>query len=193
VGRSVSERFTDPLSAVLPDGGERARDRLRLAGALLFGAGSLTLAAVLAAPDPDTSDHGTLGACAAAFGLIAILLVLWRTPPRAVLHAICPVGTIAATAAVAFAEPIGLTPIFYLWPMLVAAYFLERREVAANLLFVAASCGLALALWTEPVLRVAMFTAVLAIVGVVTAVVVVLREGCSRSCCGCARWRATTR
>ena len=176
VGRSVLEPFTDPLSAVLPDGGERARARLRLAGALLFGAGSLTLAAVLAAPDPDASDHPALIACAAAYALIAVVLTLWSRPPRAVLHAICPAGTIAATAAVAFAEPIGLTPIFYLWPMLVAAYFLGRAEVAANLALVAASCGTALVLWTEPVLRIGIFIAVLAIVGVVTAVVVVLRE-----------------
>jgi diguanylate cyclase (GGDEF)-like protein len=176
VGPSAPEPFTDPLSAVLPDGGERARKRLRLAGALLFAAGALTMAAVLAAPDPDASDHPALTACAVAYALAAAVLMLWRRPPRAVLHAICPAGTIAATAAVAFAEPIGLTPIFYLWPMLVAAYFLDRREVAANLAFVAASCGLALALWTEPVLRLAMFMAVLAIVGVVTVVVAVLRE-----------------
>ena len=60
--------------------------------------------------------------------------------------------------------------------MLVAAYFLGRAEVAANLALVAASCGTALVLWTEPVLRIGIFIAVLAIVGVVTAVVVVLRE-----------------
>ena len=60
--------------------------------------------------------------------------------------------------------------------MLVAGYFLGRAEVAANLALAVASCGLALVLWTEPVLRLAMFIAVLAIVGVVTAVVVVLRE-----------------
>ena len=64
-----------------------------------------------------------------AYALIAAVLTLWSRPPRAALHAICPAGTIAATAAVAFAEPIGLTPIFYLWPMLVAAYFLGRAEV----------------------------------------------------------------
>ena len=176
VGLSVPEPFSDPLSAVLPDGGERARTRMRLAGALLFATGALTLAAVLAAPDPDPSDHPALIACAVAYAILAAVLTLWQSPPRAVLHAICPAGTIAATAAVAFAEPIGLTPIFYLWPMIVAAYFLGRREVAANLVFVAASCGLALLLWTEPVLRLAMFMAVVAIVGVVTAVVVVLRE-----------------
>ena len=176
MGSSDPERFTDPLSAVMPDGGERARKRLRLAGALLFGAGAVTLAAVLAVPDPDASDHPALAVCAAAYALVAALLVLWRRPPAAALHAICPAGTLAATAAVAFAEPIGLTPIFYLWPMLLAAYFLGRREVAANLAFVTASCGAALVLWVEPVLRVGVFIAVLAIVGFVTAVVVVLRE-----------------
>jgi diguanylate cyclase (GGDEF)-like protein len=160
----------------MPDGGERARARLRFAGALLFGAGALTMAAVLIAPDPDASDHPALSMCALAYALTAALLVIWRRPPGAVLHAICPAGTLAATAAMAFAEPIGLTPIFYLWPMLVGAYFLGRREVAANFALVVASCGIALLLWVEPVLRLAMFMAVLAIVGVVTAVVVVLRE-----------------
>ena len=176
MGASVPERFSDPLSAAMPDGPERARVRLRLAGALLFGAGSLTLAAVLAAPDPDTSDHPALTGCALAYALVATVLLLWRDPPRAVLHAICPAGTVAATAAVALAEPVGLTPIFYLWPMLVAAYFLGRGEVAANLAFAVAACAVALALWVDPVLRLAMFLAVLAIVGVVTAVILVLRE-----------------
>jgi diguanylate cyclase (GGDEF)-like protein len=176
VGTSVPERFSDPLSAAVPDGGARARVRLRLAGALLFGAGALTMGAVLAAPDPDTSDHAALGACAIVWIVLAALLVVWRDPPDAVLHAICPAGTLSATAAVAFAEPVGLTPIFYLWPMLIAAYFLERRAVMANLAFAAASCGVALALWVDPVLRLAMFFAVLAITGVVTAVVIVLRE-----------------
>ena len=91
------------------------------------------------------------------------------------------------------AEPIGLTPIFYLWPMLVAAYFVGRREVAANFALVAATCGVALLLWSQPVLRLAMFMAVLAIVGVVTGVAVVLREQVLASCCGCGCSPATTR
>jgi hypothetical protein len=85
------------------------------------------MAAVLVAPDPDASDHPALSMCALAYALTAALLVIWRRPPGAVLHAICPAGTLAATAAMAFAEPIGLTPIFYLWPRLVGAYFLGRR------------------------------------------------------------------
>jgi diguanylate cyclase (GGDEF)-like protein len=175
VGPIARERITDPLSAVQPDAGERARMRLRQAGALLFGAGAVTLGAVLGAPDPDVSDHTALGACAVLYGLVALVLLLWR-PPALLLHAICPLGTIAATAAVALSEPVGLTPVFYLWPMLVAAYFLRRPEVLANFAFMALACGVALALWVDPVLRLAMFLAVLAITGVATAVIVVLRE-----------------
>jgi diguanylate cyclase (GGDEF)-like protein len=175
VGATAPERITDPLSAVQPDAGERARTRLRQAGALLFGAGAVTLGAVLGAPDPDVTDHTALGACAVAYGLAALVLLLWR-PPTLLLHAICPLGTVAATAAVALSEPVGLTPVFYLWPMLVAAYFLRRREVLANYTFMALACGAALALWVDPVLRLAMFLAVLAITGVATAVIVVLRE-----------------
>ena len=175
MGTAAPERITDPLSAVQPDAGERARSRLRQAGALLFGAGAVTLGAVLGAPDPDVSDHAALGACAVLYGLAALVLLVWR-PPTAVLHAICPLGTVAATAAVALSEPVGLTPVFYLWPMLVAAYFFRRPEVAANFALMAVACGVALALWADPVLRLAMFIAVLAIVGVVTVVIVVLRE-----------------
>src|SRR5262245_25621773 len=82
VGRSVPEPFTDPLSAVLPDGAERARTRLRLAGALLFGAGGVTMGSVLFAPDPDTSDHPALAVCAAIYLALAVVLLLWRRPPR---------------------------------------------------------------------------------------------------------------
>jgi diguanylate cyclase (GGDEF)-like protein len=171
-----STGFTDPLSAGYPDADARARLRLRLAGALLFASGALTMGAVLAAPDPDTSDHPALTVCAVVYALVATVLVLWRRPPAAVLHAICPLGTIGTTAAVAFAEPLGLTPIFYLWPAIVAAYFFGRREVAVNYAFLGAACGLSLVLWCDPVLRLATFMAVMGIVGVVTLVIAGLRE-----------------
>ena len=80
MGTSVPERISDPLQ---PEGGERACARLRHAGALLFGAGAVTLGAVLGAPDPDASDHRALALAAGAYGLVAILLLLWRRPPAA--------------------------------------------------------------------------------------------------------------
>ena len=175
-----TDHVTDPLSTGALDGGERARTRLRNAGALLFGAGAVTLAGVLLAPDPDTSDHAALGALAAVFAVLSLVFLLWRRAPDPVLRAICPLGITAVTAAVALAEPIALTPVFYLWPMIVAAYFLSARAVAANFAFALASCALALALWADPVLRLATFIAVAVLVGVVPAVVLGLREQVAR-------------
>jgi diguanylate cyclase (GGDEF)-like protein len=175
VADARSERISDPLSAGEPDGTARARSRMRAAGSILFGAGALMLGGVLLAPDPDPSDHRNLALCAIAYAVVALVLAAWRRPPDAVLRAICPLGTLATTVALAFAEPMGLVPIFYTWPMLVAAYFLPHREIAANFAFAAAACAAGLYLWVEPELRVATLMVVVAMAGVVTAVILSLR------------------
>jgi len=142
----------------------------------MLGVGAVTLAAVLTAPDPDPSDHRALLTCAGVFAVVATLLALWRGAPDLVLHLICPLGTLATTVAMALAEPVGLTPIFYLLPMLLAGYFLPRGEIGANFAFAALCCGIALANWVDPGLRLAMFMAVVLICGLVTGVVLALRE-----------------
>jgi diguanylate cyclase (GGDEF)-like protein len=172
----VKLRITDPLTGIAPDAGTRALARFRLAGALLFGCGGVTLAAVLTAPDPDPSDHGSLLICAAVLLVVAAGLAAWRDIPEGVLHLICPLGTVATAIATGIAEPVGLTPIFFLLPMLVGTYFLPRAEVAANYVFALLCCGLAFALWVDPGLRLAMFMAVALITAVVTVVVLVLRD-----------------
>ena len=172
----MTTRISDPLAGGSPDAGARAKARLRLAGALMLGVGAVTLAAVLTAPDPDPSDHRALLICAAVFAVVATILTVWRGAPAVVLHAVIPAGTIATSVAMALAEPIGLTPIFYLLPMLLAGYFLPRSEVGINYLFALACCGVTLAKWVDPGLRVAMFLSVALILGLVTAVVVTLRE-----------------
>ena len=174
------DHVTDPLSAGDLDGAALARARLRKAGALLFGSGAATVAAVLLAPDPDASDHGALAGLAAVLAVLALLFLAWRRAPDAALRAIPPLGIAAVTAATAVAEPIGLTPVFLLWPMLVAAYFLPARTVAANFTLGLGALAVALALWVEPGLRLATFFAVVVIVGVVPAVVLGLREQMAR-------------
>ena len=142
----------------------------------MLGVGAVTLAAVLTAPDPDPSDHRSLLICAAIFAAVAATLALWRSAPDAILHLICPVGTLATSVAMALAEPVGLTPIFYLLPMLLAGYFLPRGEIGANFAFALLCCGITLANWVDPGLRLAMLMAVALITGLVTAVVLALRE-----------------
>ncbi|MGZ4269434.1 MAG: GGDEF domain-containing protein [Solirubrobacteraceae bacterium] len=172
--------ITDPLSAGHADRHSVARERLRRTGAALYGVAGLVQLAVLLAPDPDTSDHTGLAVIGVVCLAVAALLALWRRPPPAVLHLICPAGTVIATAAVAVAKPVALTSMFFLLPVTLAAYFLTRRAVAANLALAAIGYALALALWVEPVLRAASFFAsffaVLAVVTVVSGVILALSE-----------------
>ena len=171
-GRCPPSPSPTPSAATTP---ARARRRLRHAGALLYAAGASTLGLVLVSPDPDPSDHVALGACAGLCAALALVLLLWRRAPAAVLHAICPAGSLVTTAAVAVAEPVGLTSIYYLLPLTIAAYFLRPREVAANLVLIAGAYGLTLVLWVEPVLRAASWFATLAVLTLIAAVVLVLK------------------
>ncbi|MDP9345699.1 MAG: GGDEF domain-containing protein [Actinomycetota bacterium] len=170
--------ISDPLSAGQADRRSVACDRLRRTGAVLYAAAALTQLGVLLAPDPDPSDHAGLAVVALACALVALALVLWRRPPLAVLHAVCPLGIAIATAAVAVAvaKPVALTSMFYLLPVTLAAYFLQRRAVLANLALVAVGYALALTLFVEPVLRVASFMAVMSIITIVGGVILALTE-----------------
>jgi diguanylate cyclase (GGDEF)-like protein len=174
--RAYEHVISDPLRAGDPRADVRARERLRVAGALLLAAAALTLGGVLALPDPDPSDHAPLAALAGGCALLAALLAAWRRPPSVVLHAICPLGIVIAAAAMGLAEPVGLTPAYMLWPLTVAAYFFGRREVAANGALVLVASAVVLVLWVDPGLRAATFAAVVSIAGVGAAIVLSLRE-----------------
>jgi diguanylate cyclase (GGDEF)-like protein len=168
--------ISDPLSAGQADRCSVARNRLRRTGAVLYAAAALTQIGVLFAPDPDPSDHFGLAVVALACALVALGLVVWRRPPLAALHAICPLGIAITTAAVAVAKPVALTSMFYLLPLTLAAYFLHRRAMLANFVLAAVGYALALALFVEPVLRVASFVAVMSIIAVVSGVILALTE-----------------
>ena len=170
-----ASRVIDPSRPVDDRHGPSAQRRLRHAGALLFGAGAMTLGLITFTPDPDPSDHRALLVCALACALVAALLLVWRGAPGPVLHAVPPAGILTVAVVTALCEPVGLTPAFFLWPMLVAAYFLPPREVVVDLALALAACALTAWLFVEPGLRIAMFVGTTAIVGVATAVVVALR------------------
>jgi diguanylate cyclase (GGDEF)-like protein len=175
--RSVrpSDRFLRPSVQIEPTGHDFALMRIVAISQYLVGGLTLALAA-LVLPGQDAFGRE------AYVVLAGIALVLaayrWFRPVGSLLHA--RVSNIAGlafiTVIVAISRPVGATPVFYLWPLLTAAYFLRRRDLIVVLgLFVAAFPA---ALWSnaDHVGRVQIFVPTVLVVLVVTVLVRLLRE-----------------
>ena len=80
--------------------------------------------------------------------------------PRSRLLVVVPFwGVLCVSALVAVASPLGAMPLFYLWPVLQAAYFLGRRPLIAVELTMLVTYAVALQ-FSPPGLRTAYFLAV---------------------------------
>jgi diguanylate cyclase (GGDEF)-like protein len=144
---------------------------MRRVALAFFAAGALAAVAGTLVPDPDPSDHGPLLALAAACSIAAGVLAAWRRPPELVLTCLPTLGLLLVGVAVAVARPLASTPTYYLLPILASAYFGSHRRLAVDLGVFAASLTVALAVWAEPGVRLAVFLGT-AIPGVFAAVVV---------------------
>jgi diguanylate cyclase (GGDEF)-like protein len=158
------------------------RDHLReawyVAIAMYLG-GALALLTTLAAPDPDTSDHGALLIFAAFLAATGGALALIG-PRRIPLMISDGWGVLGISAFIAVAEPIAATPFFYMWPILHAAYFFGRRAVAINLVLVAGGFGAVLAIYHDPGDRQLMWTGTVFSMAVLAGVMTVLKERIDR-------------
>src|ERR1700693_2936594 len=151
-------------------------DFRRRVGVAMFLLGAITLLATLPLPDPDASDHSAIKIIA---GLLAIgALVAWtvRTYRPRVVSAYVIYGILLVSALMAVTRPIEATPFFYLWPMLFAAYFFSRREVAIDLVIMWVTLGLALFVWSIDPMKQVLFMGVGVSVTLPTVVVTLLRE-----------------
>jgi diguanylate cyclase (GGDEF)-like protein len=127
-----------------------ARARMGRAAAWMFAAGALTLALVLLTPSTHGApDRTVLALCAVVCGVIAVVLALLRSLPEWTIHLLAPGGTILVAVVLWAADPVTVAPSFFVLPLLLAAYFLPGREVAANLALAGGAYGLALAWWIE--------------------------------------------
>jgi diguanylate cyclase (GGDEF)-like protein len=169
--------FTDPLGAAIGVQGRPPTWLARRALMALYGIGSATLGVTLLTPDSDTSDHGGLAAVALLMLLLAIVLKLWREPAPLALLACFPLGTLEVTALVAVAKPVALIPMFYIWPLVLAAYFLQRREIIAMFVLTAVSFAVALLGWVAPDARMIQWVSVMVATAVLTGLVIALKEG----------------
>ena len=150
-------------------------------GAVLFLIGGLTMVLTLLAPSagrPSAAAFVPVGL--ACFGFAAYLAFSPRTPDWALL-ATPPLGTLLVTAIMSIEGTTSGTPFFYLWPMLVSAYFFQRRDVLLNFALVCASFGVALAFWV-PVDdgSLIMFLDTVTAMGVVAALVFMLKTQVGR-------------
>ena len=166
-----------------PAGARQAReaDEWRLMWRLsifAFAVGALTAFGVLALPDPDPSDHGAVAAIAGVMALSAGVVAV--AGPRNLLLGVVPfVGVLYVSALVAVASPLGAMPLFYLWPVLQAAYFMDRRRLVAVELTMLVTYAAALQ-FSPPGLRTAYFLAVVVCTSLVGAVVSHLKRRVER-------------
>jgi diguanylate cyclase (GGDEF)-like protein len=149
---------------------------MRRIGTLMFLLGAGTLLATLPLPDPDSSDHRAIEVVALLLALGAAAVWASRTYRPWLTRGSAVYGTLLVSALMGVTRPIEATPFFYLWPMLFAAYFFSRREVAANLLVMWISMGIALFGWSNDPMKGVMFMGVGISVTLAAVVVTLLRE-----------------
>ncbi len=149
--------------------------QMRITGTVEYLAGAITLTAATLLPDPDGSDHVPY----LVLALIGVLLAGLRftSPQRLeVVRASIVIGFVYIAAIIAVARPVGPTPFFFLWPMLTAAYFLGRRDLA---MFTGAfAVSLAAGLFANGAASVTpvMFMPTFSVILIVSCLVLALRE-----------------
>ncbi|HEU4976572.1 MAG TPA: GGDEF domain-containing protein [Baekduia sp.] len=176
LGTGFSYPFTDPLGAADGAPPEAHRNRARQALMALYLMGAATLAVTLITPDSNTSDHGGIAIIGLLMLSVSATLRVWRTSPDAVVLATYPLGIGLIAALVAVAEPIALIPIFYVWPCVLAAYFLQRREVALTFVLVAVSFAVVLRWWVVPDARMIQWVSIVVVGAVLTGLIVALKD-----------------
>src|SRR4051794_11631495 len=173
--RTSSYAFTDPLGAA------GMYDRpptwlMRRAAAVGYGIGALTLGVTLLTPDTDTSDHLGIAVIGVLMAICAAVHALWRRPPSWWFLLGSPAGAVMISALVAIAKPLALIPIFYIWPLLLSGYFLQRREVLLNYALVGVGFGVVQIVWVAPVARLIEWVSVMVVGGVLAVLIVALKE-----------------
>lgn len=143
----------------------------RLATAILVG-GAATCALGVATKYASTTTLSRTGqlSCASAFFLCGVVLALTRGGKRTILACVL-LAVVVLGVLMALSDPIGMGPLFYLWPVVYVAYFYPPRVLAAVVATMALSLGTGLASNAHEHLLADTFFGVCTSVGVMGAVV----------------------
>ncbi len=132
-----------PATDSTPERGSILRWR-RFAIAMLL-VGALVIEAVLAVPSVTSEDPALVHASAAWFALLAAGLAVQHGKTfLAATRFVIATSIVAITVLVASLDGVNMVPLFYVWPLLGAAYLLTRIELAAVMVASAAGYGIGL-------------------------------------------------
>lgn len=158
-------------------GGTEKLGFMRRAAIVMFLVGAVTCAVGVRTKLQATTEFSRGGQWACAGGFLFCGLLLLVCPPRkpvvkcSVMASIVILGVLIAVS-----DPVGMGPLFYLWPMVFAAYFFTPRTLVGAFAVMVVSLGTGLALNPYEPLKLDTFTGVVSSVGLVAALVAVMNR-----------------
>jgi diguanylate cyclase (GGDEF)-like protein len=126
-------------------------------------------------PDPEPGDHGAFAAIIAV-ELVALALLAALRPTIGFLRAVGVYSVVITCVCVAVARPLNGVPLYTIWPVVLGAYAMSRRDFAAVLAMTVAGLAVAIATFVEPPARLNLWVGTTLAVGFAGLVVRSLRE-----------------
>jgi diguanylate cyclase (GGDEF)-like protein len=160
--------YRDMTGAVSAD----LRTMRRAATITLYCGAALGVVGVFVTERTDTGRLAMAGGCL-AFLILAIVLTVTSPGPR-VVEATALAATVILGGVIALSRPIGLMPMYYLWPVIFAAYFCSTRSLVLAFAVMLGSLGAGLALNPTVGMKFDLFIGAAANVGLVAVLVAVM-------------------
>jgi diguanylate cyclase (GGDEF)-like protein len=133
--------FTDPLHATSAG---ITRRRIRMAHVFVFGGAAISLLVASLADGGPLSQRLSAGGAALVTLVLALTMLSWKRAPDWLLIFGFPFAAMTVTTVAIVDPPLSLTPMYYVWPLLTSAYFLQRRDTWLTYAAVCVSFGAAL-------------------------------------------------
>jgi diguanylate cyclase (GGDEF)-like protein len=141
---------------------------------VMFLAGGVTCASGVATTEWTDAARIWQGACAGAFVLVGLVLAA-SGPRKETVEVSVLVSIVLIGVLVAGSNPVGMAPIFYLWPVVYAAYFCSRRMLIACYLLMMTSLGAGLLCNATDRLKLDTFTGTTMSVGLMAGLVAMMQ------------------
>ncbi len=157
---------------VWPDGvaPDDHRDAMRRAAITMLLAGALICAIGVQISERTELGKVAQGGYAVGFALCGLLLLLTRPRVR-VMEGCVLLSILFISGLMATSTPIGMAPLFYLWPIVYAAYFCSRRMLVVSFVLMVTTLAIGLALNATSLLKLDTFIGTVSSVGLIAALI----------------------